>query len=101
MAHQSEKHRSCPHKGHCHRRGKQKSRQVRECPGGAGVSWRRGLEETEDDLRAGQGLRAEKTAQWGPQYLGSHPTPKINPPFQVFSHPLISRSSGLGEGGGQ
>lgn len=39
------------------------------------------MEETEDDLRAGQGLRAEKTALWGPQHLGGHPTPKINPPF--------------------
>ena len=39
------------------------------------------MEETEDGLRAGQGLRAEKTALWGPQYLGGHPTPKRHPPL--------------------
>lgn len=55
------------------------------------------MEETEDDLRAGQGLRAE-TALWGPQHLGVTPTPKINPPLSLFTS---SEQQKLRLGGGR
>lgn len=87
VAHRSEKHRSCPHKGHCHRRGRQESRQVRECPGGAGVPrWGGGQLEARlgrdgRQPQGGAGPQGRENSTVGSSTPWGSPHPQDKPPL--------------------